>query len=298
MGIKVPCARNVSRKITKSVTATKTAIKICRIEYERSKATRFTLHTHSHYMMIETNIQSSSLSLSREGSNPDESSSTRRRLLSIHNDSTTFLKQTIDFFHNSEAPDDAAAAWCDDEGKAMDQDAGNHNHATAISCVNSSASSVMALRQPSPQLQLRWPVVANERCGSWYAHPHTTTTSVHFKSTDGHKHIYNFSLKRLNLPFLKTIADASRNRGAVLLVDASKYKMQPDSFSATLPIWCAVMNRVILYYKRRLGLFLGTVTDKDGEEDWLGSNVDSDSGRDTLLFTPTCISQEHIDEMS
>jgi len=95
--------------------------------------------------MTETETQSSSLSLSPAVSNPCEISSTRHRLLSIHNDSTTFLKQTIDFFRKSEAPDDAAAARCADEGNAMDQDAGDHNHATAVSCVDSSASSDMTL---------------------------------------------------------------------------------------------------------------------------------------------------------
>ena len=108
-----------------------------------------------------------------------------------------------------------------------------------------------------------------------------TASSVHFKSTDGHKNIYNFSLKRINLPFLQTVARASRQHGAVLIVDASKYKVQPDSFSATLPIWCCVMNRLVAYYRHSLGI-----------------NIHGESKWDDTLFTPPCISKEEHDNMN
>jgi tRNA A64-2'-O-ribosylphosphate transferase len=59
------------------------------------------------------------------------------------------------------------------------------------------------------------PLVANERCGSWYI-PHEAESapagfvhgkqgSVYFKSTDGHFGQWSFSLRRLNLQILELI---------------------------------------------------------------------------------------------
>jgi tRNA A64-2'-O-ribosylphosphate transferase len=64
------------------------------------------------------------------------------------------------------------------------------------------------------------PLVANERCGSWYI-PHEAAAapvgfvhgkkgSVYFKSTDGHFGQWSFSLRRLNLQILGMIG---QNRG-------------------------------------------------------------------------------------
>ena len=64
------------------------------------------------------------------------------------------------------------------------------------------------------------PLVANERCGSWYI-PHEAASapagfvhekmgSVYFKSTDGHFGQWAFSLRRLNLQVLVLIG---RNGG-------------------------------------------------------------------------------------
>ncbi|KAG2019011.1 hypothetical protein GB937_005650 [Aspergillus fischeri] len=61
------------------------------------------------------------------------------------------------------------------------------------------------------------PLVANERCGSWYISPDIKAGSAYFKSTDGH------TVRSLVLP------------GAVM----------PDALSKTVPIWCAVMNRAL-----------------------------------------------------
>lgn len=49
------------------------------------------------------------------------------------------------------------------------------------------------------------PLVANERCGSWYIHPEQKEQSAYFKSTDGHMAQWSFSLRRLNLQVLETI---------------------------------------------------------------------------------------------
>lgn len=46
------------------------------------------------------------------------------------------------------------------------------------------------------------PLVANERCGSWYIPPDAKTGSAYFKSTDGHSGQWDFSFRRLNLQLL------------------------------------------------------------------------------------------------
>ena len=84
----------------------------------------------------------------------------------------------------------------------------------------------------------------------------------------------------MNLQFLTTATSASRDNGATLIVDASKSKVFPDSFSRTLPIWCAVLNRLVLTYRR------------EGDSH-SSSSFDWDSG----LYTPHSISQEEHDVM-
>lgn len=49
------------------------------------------------------------------------------------------------------------------------------------------------------------PLVANERCGSWYIPPSTKSASAYFKSTDGHDNAWKFSTRRLNLHLLEII---------------------------------------------------------------------------------------------
>lgn len=49
------------------------------------------------------------------------------------------------------------------------------------------------------------PLVANERCGSWYMPPAKKHASCYFKSTDGHPGQWGFSLRRLNLHLLDLI---------------------------------------------------------------------------------------------
>lgn len=57
------------------------------------------------------------------------------------------------------------------------------------------------------------PLVANERCGSWYIDPETKVGSAYFKSTDGHTGQWDFSFRRLNLQLLPLARD---NGGLVL----------------------------------------------------------------------------------
>ena len=52
---------------------------------------------------------------------------------------------------------------------------------------------------------LRLPLVANERCGSWYIDPARKAASAYFKSTDGHTGQWKFSTRRLNLHLLELV---------------------------------------------------------------------------------------------
>jgi hypothetical protein len=51
------------------------------------------------------------------------------------------------------------------------------------------------------------PLVANERCGSWYIPPTAKAGSAYFKSTDGHTGQWDFSFRRLNLQLLPLAKD-------------------------------------------------------------------------------------------
>lgn len=53
----------------------------------------------------------------------------------------------------------------------------------------------------------RRPLVANERCGSWYIRPGLKAASAYFKSTDGHTGQWKFSARRLNLHLLPVIEE-------------------------------------------------------------------------------------------
>jgi tRNA A64-2'-O-ribosylphosphate transferase len=51
------------------------------------------------------------------------------------------------------------------------------------------------------------PLVANERCGSWYIPPEKKIGSAYFKSTDGHTGQWSFNTRRLNLHLLDLVAE-------------------------------------------------------------------------------------------
>ena len=57
------------------------------------------------------------------------------------------------------------------------------------------------------------PIIANERCGSWYVPLELKADSVYFKSTDGHTGHWNFSTRRLNIGLLHVLG---RNRLSVI----------------------------------------------------------------------------------
>ncbi|KAL9120536.1 MAG: hypothetical protein Q9187_002911 [Circinaria calcarea] len=86
------------------------------------------------------------------------------------------------------------------------------------------------------------PVVANERCGSWYIAPAEKHGSAYFKSTDGHQGQWRFSTRRLNLQLLAIIG---KHDGCIIVDSTRRGKSMPDALSKTFPIWCAVMNRLL-----------------------------------------------------
>ncbi|PHH63401.1 hypothetical protein CDD81_6002 [Ophiocordyceps australis] len=90
---------------------------------------------------------------------------------------------------------------------------------------------------------LQRPLVANERCGSWYVAPRDKAASAYFKSTDGHERAWKFSTRRLNLHLLDLI---ERHDGIIIVDSTRRGKRMPDALAATVPIWCAVLNRLLL----------------------------------------------------
>ncbi|CAE8679448.1 unnamed protein product [Polarella glacialis] len=87
------------------------------------------------------------------------------------------------------------------------------------------------------------PLLANLRAGSWYVPPESLDGTCYFKSVDGHKNEWDFSLIRLNLQ----VARLAASHGGVVLVDCTgnRRKTLPDSLSKTVPIWCAVLQSVV-----------------------------------------------------
>ncbi|KAJ5043173.1 uncharacterized protein L3040_004554 [Drepanopeziza brunnea f. sp. 'multigermtubi'] len=92
------------------------------------------------------------------------------------------------------------------------------------------------------------PLIANERCGSWYIDPVSKGGSAYFKSTDGHTGVWKFSSRRLNLHLLALIG---KNDGCIIVDSTRRGKRMPDALSKTIPIWCAVLNRVLFPNERQ-----------------------------------------------
>ncbi|KAG9202686.1 hypothetical protein G6514_004178 [Epicoccum nigrum] len=92
------------------------------------------------------------------------------------------------------------------------------------------------------------PLVANERCGSWYIPLDLKAASVYYKSTDGHMGEWAFSLRRLNLQLLDVI---SQHGGCVIVDSTRRGKSMPDALSKTVPFWCCVINRALFGAERR-----------------------------------------------
>ncbi|KAF9881208.1 tRNA a64-2 -o-ribosylphosphate transferase [Colletotrichum karsti] len=86
------------------------------------------------------------------------------------------------------------------------------------------------------------PLVANERCGSWYVRPEEKAASAYFKSTDGHTNAWKFSTRRLNLHLLEVIG---KHDGCIIVDSTRRGKRMPDALSKTIPVWCTVLNMAL-----------------------------------------------------
>lgn len=77
----------------------------------------------------------------------------------------------------------------------------------------------------SVQAAYNKPLIANERCGSWYIDPEDKGGSAYFKSTDGHTGVWKFSSRRLNLHLLEIIG---RNDGCIIIDSTRRGKSEKD----------------------------------------------------------------------
>ena len=88
------------------------------------------------------------------------------------------------------------------------------------------------------------PCILNKRNGCWYVD--SSKEGAHccyFKSTDGHDRnlLFNTST-RMNLH----VALQASEHGAALIVDSTRRgKNFPDALRTTIPLWCAVINKVL-----------------------------------------------------
>ncbi|CAE7487032.1 Galns [Symbiodinium pilosum] len=85
-----------------------------------------------------------------------------------------------------------------------------------------------------------WPLLTNLRAGAWYVPTDSVDATCYFKSMDGHRNQWDFSLARLNLH----VAHMAAGSEGVILVDCTgnRRKTFPDSLSKTVPIWSAVLQ--------------------------------------------------------
>ncbi|CCF56694.1 hypothetical protein KAFR_0B03980 [Kazachstania africana CBS 2517] len=88
-----------------------------------------------------------------------------------------------------------------------------------------------------------YPIIPNERCGLWYCDPKHFEQTSYFKSTDGHINQWDFSTRRLNFHLLPILA---KSNGIIIVDSTRRGKKIPDALSKTIPIWCAVLNCLIL----------------------------------------------------
>ncbi|KAH8733730.1 tRNA A64-2'-O-ribosylphosphate transferase [Ilyonectria robusta] len=111
-----------------------------------------------------------------------------------------------------------------------------HNRLTSIRDDAAFVARVAAAYGPRP-------LVANERCGSWYIPPADKAAGAYFKSTDGHERAWKFSTRRLNLHLIEMV----ENNDGIIVVDSTRRgKRMPDALSTTLPVWCTVLNLALL----------------------------------------------------
>lgn len=101
-------------------------------------------------------------------------------------------------------------------------------------CINSVIDDVLFVKEIA-NIYLSLSLVANLRCGLWYA-PDCTGT-CYFKSTDGHYGNWGFSHIRLNLH----IAHLAATENGCLIVDATR---RGKTFPVRLPEFFLLLSRV------------------------------------------------------
>ncbi|KNC98283.1 tRNA A64-2'-O-ribosylphosphate transferase [Spizellomyces punctatus DAOM BR117] len=147
------------------------------------------------------------------------------------------------------------------------------------------------------------PLIANERCGSWYLDPDKAFgKSVYFKSTDGHFGKWDFNLRRLNFHIL---SDICKHKGCIIVDSTRNGKRIPDSLSKTIPIWCAVLNAAVKEYRDSLG-GLGSQSQScdgtiNGQKDAPSQQPvpEAEMQRDIGLCTlPSVVSRSEHDQMA
>ncbi|RYO89263.1 hypothetical protein DL766_000900 [Monosporascus sp. MC13-8B] len=134
-----------------------------------------------------------------------------------------------------------------------------------------------------PPGRRRRPVVANERCGSWYVPPRSKAASAYFKSTDGHFGQWRFSARRLNLHLLDLVGERD---GCVVVDSTRRGKRMPDALSKTVPIWCCVLNNAL--FPAPPGREKG---DGDGDGD---ADADADAGAEGDAGGPPLAFDVHV----
>jgi hypothetical protein len=85
------------------------------------------------------------------------------------------------------------------------------------------------------------PCFGNLRAGGWYSP--SWDGECRFTSCDGHSGQWKFNPIRTNLNVLRS---AAAEGGCIIVDSTRKGKRFPDSFTATVPIWCTVMNLLAL----------------------------------------------------
>lgn len=113
------------------------------------------------------------------------------------------------------------------------------------------------------------PVLGNLRNGLWYVPPSFLFGKCYFKSTDGHDGKWAFSTTRLNL----NVAEAAAECEGCIIVDSTRSgKLYPDALTATVPIWCAVVNRIV--FPDRPPIFHGPEWLADSSKHIIASRID------------------------
>ena len=125
-----------------------------------------------------------------------------------------------------------------------------------------------------------YPLIPNERCGLWYCDPKDFEQTSYFKSTDGHINQWDFSTRRLNFHLLPTL----KKHGGIIIVDSTRRgKKIPDALSKTVPIWCAVLNYIML---KSMVKFLT----EDGQ-------IDKNLETDVLFVPPSTVPKSEFERM-